>query len=49
MKNNVLPFPALRAAPRDPPKPTLLRGLATLLLLGLALGLVMLTLCALYE
>ena len=46
MKNNVLPFPALQAAPRDPPKPTLLRGLTALLLLGLALGLYVLILWA---
>lgn len=47
MKNNVLPFPALQAAPRDPPKPTLLRALGTLLLLGIALGLLALTFWAL--
>lgn len=48
MKNNVLPFPALYAAPRDPPKPSLLRGFVTLVVLGLALGLTMLTLWTLF-
>ena len=29
MKNNVLPFPALQAAPRDPPKLNILHARAT--------------------
>jgi hypothetical protein len=48
MKNNVLPFPALKAAPRDPPRPTLLRALVTLAVLVGALGLLALTLWALF-
>lgn len=49
MKTNLLPFPALQAAPRDPPRPTVWRALGTLVMLAIALGLFALTLYALFE
>lgn len=49
MKNNVLPFPALRAAPKDPPRPTLLHGLVTLAMFAGAIFLLGLTLWALFT
>lgn len=48
MKNNVLPFPSLMAAPRDPPKPTLWRGLVALVIVVIGMGLFALTLSALF-
>ena len=48
MKNNVLPFPALYAVPKDPPRPSVWRGLVTLAVLAAALGLLALTLWALF-
>lgn len=48
MKNNVLPFPALYAVPKDPPRPSVWRGLVTLAVLAAALGLFALTLWALF-
>lgn len=48
VKNNVLPFP-VQYMPKDPPRPTLLRALGTLVLLGAAVGLFMLTLWALFT
>ena len=47
LKNNVLPFPALMAAPKDPP-PVLWRGLAGLVAIAIGLGLLALTLWALF-
>ncbi len=47
LKNNVLPFPALHAAPRDPPRPSVLRALGSLLAIAVALGLLALTVYAL--
>lgn len=47
LKNNVLPFPSLQAAPKDPPRLTVWRGLGTLVLLGVGLGLLSLTFYAL--
>ena len=47
-KNNVLPFPALYAVPKGPPRPSLWRGLVTLAVLVAGLGLLALTLWALF-
>lgn len=40
MKNNVLPFPALQAAPRDKRKPSVWRSLLALVVFGVAIMLV---------
>jgi hypothetical protein len=47
LKNNVLPFPSLQAAPKDPPRPTLFQGLVTLLMLAGVVFLLGLTIWAL--
>jgi hypothetical protein len=49
LKNNVLPFPALYAVPKDPPRPSLLRGFLILLALGACLFLFGLTIWALLS
>lgn len=48
VKDNLLPFPSLQAAPRDPPRSTVWRGLLSLALIGAGLGLFALTLWALF-
>ena len=47
LKNNVLPFPALYAMPKEPPRPTVLRGFLVLMALAAGLCLFGLTLWAL--
>ena len=49
LKNNVLPFPALYAMPKEPPRPTLLRGFIILLVLAGGLFLLGLTFWALLS
>lgn len=49
LKNNVLLFPSLQAAPRDPPRPSLWRSLGALAAFLVIAGLVMLTVLALFE
>lgn len=48
LKDNLLPFPALMAAPKDPPRPSVLRGFLWLAAVALGLGLIALTLWALF-
>lgn len=43
LKSNVLPFPALTYAPPDPRKPSAFRGLLTLIVIIIAVGLICLT------
>ncbi len=47
LKNNVLPFPSLRAAPKDPPPLTAWHVFGALLVLAAAVGLFGLTIYAL--
>lgn len=47
MKSNLLPFPSLQAAPRDPPQPSVLRALATLAVIIVCLVLLGMTFWAL--
>lgn len=48
MKSNILPFPSLQAAPRDPRRPSFWRGLGSLLVVLAGLSLLALTLSALF-
>jgi hypothetical protein len=48
MKSNILPFPALQAAPRDQRRSSALRGVIVLALLAVGLGLLGLTVWSLY-
>lgn len=47
LKNNVLPFPSLRAAPKDPPRLTVWNVIATLVTMAACVGLLGLTIYAL--
>ena len=47
LKNNVLPFPSLQAAPKDPPRHTAWRTLGALFVMALCVGLLALTIYAL--
>lgn len=49
MKNNVLPFPALQHAPKDPPRPSIWRALGVLVVIALAVALVAMTVYSLIE
>jgi hypothetical protein len=49
LKSNVLPFPSLQAAPRDPPRPSAWRSLASLVVFLACMALLGLTLWALFD
>ncbi len=46
MKNNVLPFPSLQAAPRDKRKPSFWRSLFAFVVFAVAIALIWITILA---